>query len=261
MEDYRDEPRSRRSALRKDIESLQGKLKKTRNPFQQSSIAGELSKLEQKRMELDQLFEDDADTVAADAAEEAPLAEYPILNEIYQQNQQLLRESQHLERDIRASILYLHFFESEFLGMFTSRKMRLDVKYSVERDTFYDIYFQVSRSLQNYRAEADSIREGAYSKQYEADILKRKVEMRHAVLIEIDWFFRKLVRFAKELIADIEGDGLLCQNPEEKLNYSGLDQEQHLRGRTVEEGIRALASFANEAVDYIDIPEFQQRPL
>ncbi|MFP4115331.1 MAG: hypothetical protein ACOC1I_03900 [Spirochaetota bacterium] len=259
MEDYREDNISRRRQIRRNIESLQGKLKTTRNPFQQSSIAGELSKLEQERMQIDSLFEEPP--VEEDADEEAPEEHYPQLNGIYQENPDLLQKSQHLERDIRASILYLDYFEREFLGMFTSRKMRLDVKYSVERDSFYDIYYQVSRSLQNYRTEADRIAAGSYTKQYEADILKRKVEMRHAVLIELDWFFRKLKRFAKELIEDIEQDELRCQNPSEPLEYTSLDGERLLRGQTVEEGIRMLYEYVSEAVDYLEIPEFQQRPL
>lgn len=258
MQDYRDDSSSRRRQLRRTIESLQGKLKNARNPFQQSSIAGELSKLEQERMQLDTLFEDSPEQEAAD---EAPEDDYPLLNHVYQSNPNLLRKAQHLERDIRASILYLHYFEHEFLGMFTSRKLRLDVKYSVERDSFYDLFHQVSRSMKNYRTEADRIAGGEYAKQYEADILKRKVEMRHALLIEVDWFFRKLKRFAKELIEDIDGEGLFCQNPSEELTYSKLDQEQLLRGRTVEDAIRTLYEFAAEAVAYVDIPEFQQRPL
>jgi hypothetical protein len=139
--------------------------------------------------------------------------------------------------------------------------MRLDVKYSVERDSFYDLMHQVTRSLKNYRTEADRIAEGSYAKQYESEILKRKVEMQHVVLGEIDWFFRKLRRFAKELLADIEGDRVLCQNPDEPLDYTTMDQERLLRGRTVRDGIDALHEYACEAVDYLDIPEFQQRPV
>lgn len=261
MEDYRDDGRSRRKQIRRNMEALQGKLKTTRNPFQQSSIAGELSKLEQERMQLDSLFEDEDVSAREEAEDEAPEESFPYLNTIYQSQPDLLKKSQHLERDVRASILYLHYFEQEFLGLFTSRKLRLDVKYSVERDQFYDLFYQVSRSLKNYRAEADRIAEGSYTKQYEADILKRKVEMRHAVLVELDWFFRKLKRFAKELAADIEGDGLLCQNPEEELNYSQIDNERLLRGSTVENAVRTLFEYSAEAVEYLDIPEFQQRAL
>jgi len=240
------------------METLQGRLKRTQNPFQKSSIAGELGKLEAERMQLDSLFEQ---VPEEDVAEEAPEEQFPLLNQVYHENPDLLQKSNHLERDIRASILYLHYFEREFLGMFTSRKMKLDVKFSVERDSFYELIHQVSRSLQNYRTEADRIASGTYAKQYEADILKRKVEMRHTLLIEVDWYFRKLRRFAKELLRDIEGDGLLCQNPEAELEYSSFDQETLLRGCSVHEGIQKLYDYSAEAVEYLEIPEFQQRPL
>lgn len=258
MEHYRDDSSSRRSQVNRSIESLHGKLKTARNPFQQSSIAGELGRLEQEKMQLDSLFDDPQEP---SEEPEAPEDRFPVLNTIYSAHPDLLRKATHLERDIRATILYLHQFETEFLGMFTSRRMKLDVKFSVERDSFYDLFFQVSRSLKNYRTEADRIVEGTYTKTYEADILKRKVEMRHALLIEIDWFFRKLKRFARNLLADIQGEGLLCQNPDDVLSYSKIDRERILRNRTVREGISLLSELASEAVDYVEIPEFQQRPL
>ena len=257
MEDFRDRSISRRGQIRKNIKALQGKLKTTRNPFQQSSLAGELGRLEQERMQIDSLFDEPAEVVD----EDAPQEQFPLLNRIYQENPELLAKCRHIDRDIRAAILYVSYFDQEFVGMFTIRKMRLDVKYSVERDSFYDLMHQVTRSLKNYRTEADRIAEGSYAKQYESEILKRKVEMQHVVLGEIDWFFRKLRRFAKELLADIEGDRVLCQNPDEPLDYTTMDQERLLRGRTVRDGIDALHEYACEAVDYLDIPEFQQRPV
>lgn len=257
MEDYRETPSNRRTQIRRNMESLQRKLKSTSNPFQKSSIAGELGRLEKERMQLDSLFDEPEE----EAEQEAPEEQFPILNQIYRDSPELLRKSQHLERDVRAAILYLHRFEAEFLGMFTSRKLRLDVKYSVERDTFYDLYHQVERSLTNYRTEADRIAEGSYAKQYEADVLKRKVEMRHATLVEVEWFLRRLRRFSKQLVTDIAGDGILCQNPHEELEYDKLDKEKLLRNATVAEGLQMLWDFSSEAVAYLDIPEFQQKPL
>ncbi|TVQ19397.1 MAG: hypothetical protein EA382_16430 [Spirochaetaceae bacterium] len=262
MEDYRENVSRKRSQIRRNIESLQGKMKSARNPFQQSSIAGEIGKLEQEQMQLSSLFDEGGETDQDDSTDvNASDDAYPVLNRIHTEHEQILRKSGHLERDVRAAILYLHEFEQEYLGIFTSRKLRLDVKYSVERDSFYDLFHQLSRSLKNYRIEADRIAEGSYTKQYETDILKRKVEMRHALLVEVDWFFRKLRRFARELINDIAGDAVLCQNPNESLDYSTLDRERQLRDKTVAEAVQMLLELAAEAVSYVDIPDFQQRPL
>ncbi len=257
MDHYREESALRRRQIRRNIEVLQGRLKTTRNPFQQSSLAGELGRLEQEQLRIGSLLDEPGEAVE----EDVPGDRYPLLNRIYHESPDLLTKCRHLDRDMRAATLYVHYFEQEFVGMFTVRKMRLDVKYSVERDTFYDLLNQATRSLDNFRTEADRIAEGSYAKQYEAEILKRKVEMQHVVLGEIDWFFRKLRRFTKDLLTDLEGDRLLCQNPNDPLEYAAMDHEKLLRGRTVVQGIEALHAYAVEAVEYLDIPDFQQRPV
>jgi hypothetical protein len=257
MEDYREGASGRRKQIRKSITSLQGKIKSTKNPFQLSSLEEELGKLEHEELKLDSLFLDDDKEVE----EQAPPDHFPFLNGLWKRYDHIVKECRNVERDVRAAFLYMHYFEDEFLGMFTVRKLRLDVQYSVERDQFYDLYHQVFRSLANYRTEADRIAEGTYAKDYEAEILKRKVEMRHAVLVEVDWYFRKVKRFARVLLEDIGGEGLLCQNPAEKLNYTQLDRETTLRGKTVEQGLTELLNLANESIEYVDVPDFQQRDL
>lgn len=257
MEDYRGDLGGRRKKLRSSISDLQGKRKKTQNPFQLQSIDEALGKLEQESLELDSMFLDDLG--AAD--EEAPQEQFPYLNALWKQYDQLVKESRNVERDVRAAFLYMRYFEDEFLGIFSLRKLRLDVQYSVERDQFYDLFYRVQRSLENYRVEADRVADGTFAKGYETEILKRKVEMRHAMLVEVDWYFRKVKRFARTLLEDIDGERLLCQNPAEKLNYSTLDRETALRGKTVTEGLEELLRFSNETIAYVDVPDFQQREL
>ena len=257
MEDYKEDSGGRRKQIRRSIESLEGKLKKARNPFQQSSIADELSKLEQERLEIDSLFQEDEQGPEEEESED----QFPCLSLLWKRYEHILKQCRHVERDVRASFLYMQFFEDEFLGMFTVRKLRLDVQYSVERDQFYDLFHQVMRSLLNYRTEADRIAKGTYTKEYEAEILKRKVEMRLAVLVELDWYFRKVKRFARVLLEDIDGEGLLCQNPDEKLDYTRLDRETTLRNKSVAAGLGELLALAVEAIEYVEVPEFQQRAL
>jgi len=257
MEDYRGDLGGQRKQLRSSISDLRGRLKKAHNPFEQGHIEEELGKLEQESLELDSLFLEDAGEVE----EQAPQEHFPYLNSLWKHYEDLVKESKNVERDVRAAFLYMRYFEDEFLGLFSVRKLRLDVQYSVERDQFYDLFHRVRRSLFNYRTEADRVADGTYAKGYETEILKRKVEMRHALLAEIDWYFRKVKRFAKILLDDIEGDGVLCQNPNEMLAYTKLDRESALRGKTVDEGLQALFKLATEAIQYVDVPDFQQKEL
>jgi hypothetical protein len=142
--------------------------------------------------------------------------------------------------------------------MLTERKLKLDVKFSLERDTFYNLFSNLARRRDDYLVEAERIRTGEYSKSYEEDILKRLVEMRHNLFIECDRFFRRLGRFAHDLVEDMSGDGILCQNADDELEYTSIDRENVLRGRTVKQGVTMLAELCDEIVDYLDIPDFQR---
>jgi hypothetical protein len=158
---------------------------------------------------------------------------------------------------VQAVFLYTQYFDDEFLGMLTERKLRLDVKFSIERDTFYNLFSDLARHRDDYLVEAERIRDGDYSKSYEDDMLKRLVEMRHNLFIEADRFFRRLGRFAHDLVEDADGEGILCQNAEEQLQYSSIDREKVLPGRSVKQGVAMLSELCDEIVDYLDIPDFQ----
>jgi hypothetical protein len=252
MKDYYEEGESN---VEKRIKRLQGKLKTSRNAFSRKSIVDELSKLEQERIAEGNLF---TDAARARAEGETGEPEFPILNNLFDRYPQLLHRVRMHERDIQAVFLYTQYFDDEFLGMLTERKLKLDVKFSIERDTFYNLYSNLARRRDDYVVEADRVRTGDYSKSYEEDMLRRLVEMRHNLFIECDRFFSRLGRFAHDLVNDAEGERILCQNADEKLQYTGIDREKVLPGRTVKEGIGMLAELCDEVVDYLDIPDFQR---
>lgn len=81
--------------------------------------------------------------------------------------------------------------------------------------------------------------------------------MRHGVYIEADRFFRQVMRFSADLLDDIHGQQILCQNADEDLEYSTLDREKELRNLTVGDGIERLHELCTEIVDFLDVPDFQ----
>ncbi len=245
MEDYRE---GLGGGINKRIRSLQGKLKGSRDALSRKKLIDNISKLEQERLRSDNVFVD---------AEEEPGEELPILSRIRSKYQRLteLRRSQ--VREIRDLLVYMQYFEDEFLGLFHERKLRLDVKFSVERDGFYNQFNQLHRRALTYCDESDRIQGGNYTKSYEDDILRRMVEMRHGVYIEADRFFRQVLRFASDLLDDMHGEQILCQNSDDPLEYSAIDREQELRDLSVGEGIERLHEISREIVDFLDVPDFQ----
>ncbi|MFP4374382.1 MAG: hypothetical protein ACLFPO_08625 [Spirochaetaceae bacterium] len=254
MKDYFED---KTSSVEQRIRRLQGKLKGSRNAFSRTSIVEELSKLEQQRIKSGNLFAG-GETGSDAAALGGEAVDFPYLASLPDRYPELLQRVSTHERDVQAVFLYSQYFDDEFLGMLTERKLRLDVKFSLERDTFYNLFSSLARHRDDYIVEAERIRTGEYSKSYEQDILKRLVEMRHNLFIEADRFFTRLGRFAHELTADIEGEGILCQNAEDELEYTSIDRENVLRGRTVKQGVVMLAELCDEVVDYLDIPDFQR---
>lgn len=252
MEDY-DEGKS--SEIEQRIKKLQGKLKSSQNVFNRKSIVEELSKLEQERLSSGNLF---SDTDQSERAADSPTEEFPVLAQLREHYARLLSQVKAQEKDVQAVFLYTQYFDDEFLGMLTERKLKLDVKFSLEREVFYNLFSELARKRDDYLAEARRIHAGDYSKSYEEDILRRLVEMRHNLFIDSDRFFRRLGRFTDALVEDIDGEGILCQNAEERLEYDVIDREKVLPGRTVKEALGMLGELCDEVVDYLDIPDFQR---
>ncbi|HUX14038.1 MAG TPA: hypothetical protein VMW87_13485 [Spirochaetia bacterium] len=255
MEDYKEDRAQSYREIRQNIQNLQGKLRASRDTLQKRKIIDEISRLEHERLREGNLFADEGFVVED---EEVSGDEFPILGRIWERYEKVLAENREQTRDVQGLILYLRYFDEEFLGFLTPRKLKLDVKYSMVRDTFYNLYNQLERNLLNYQEESKRIGAGDYTKKYEDDILKRLVEMRNALFIESDRFFRRLRQFAEDLLDDLEEKQILCQNGDDFLSYSNIDRETALRGLSVKEAIGKVYELADESVDFLDVPDFQR---
>lgn len=254
MQDYRDDLQSDYRKVAKRIRDLQGRLRASHDSLSKRTIVDELTKLEQERLKIDNVFLEGG----AQRGAEDEFGGFPILASLQKRYPDLLKTHATQEHEIQALLLYLRYFEDEFIGLFSERKLKLDVKYSVERDGFYHQFSQLSRRVANYCDEALRIQDGNYSKNYEQDMLKRMVEMRHAVVIESNTFFGRVHRFSGELIDDLDGDGILCQNGESELSYTDLDRETELRGLTVRDALQLMFDTCDEILEYLDVPDFQR---
>lgn len=257
MEDYReDKGRSYRN-IRKNIEELQNRLKSARSEFAKSDIVNEISRLEAERLQDENLFADSDEEESAET--ESPTEDFPVLNRIWHNYGDVTSQHRDQPNDFLGMVVYMEHFNREYIGFLSPRKLKLDVKYSMVRDTFYNLYSQLARTVEGFLEEAKRIRAGQYTKQYETDILKRMVEMRHSTFVDADRFFRRLRQFAEDLVDDLEESEILCQNGDETLAYTSLDRESELRGLTVRAALGSLFEFAAEAVEFLDVPDFQRR--
>ncbi len=252
MQDYTGDLQSSYRKVSRRISDLQGRLRASRDAFSQKSIVDELTKLEHERIQIDNVFVETGTQRSTIEDRES----FPILVGLEKRFPALLKQHATQVREIQALLLYFRYFEDEFIGLFSERKLKLDVEYSVERDGFYHQFTQLSRRTGNYCVEALRVQEGDYARTYEQEMLKRIVEMRHAVVIESNAFFRRVHRFTGELIDDLDGDAILCQNGDAELVYSDIDRETELRGMTVRQGLQLLFDICDEIIEYLDVPDF-----
>lgn len=255
MEDYKEDRTQSYRQIRQNIQKLQGKLRASHDSLQRRKIVDELSRLEQEKLHDGNLFTGDG---SQDDLSEVSGEEFPILGRIWDRYEPLISENRDQTGDVQGLMIYMRYFDEEFLGFLTPRKLKLDVKYSMVRDTFYNLYNQLDRNMANYRQESKRIGDGDYTKKYEEDILRRLVEMRNALFVEADRFLRRLRQFAEDLIDDLEGKQILCQNGDDFLSYTEIDRETDLRGLSVKEAVDRLYELADEAVGFIDVPDFQR---
>lgn len=153
--------------------------------------------------------------------------------------------------------LYMDFFYSEFLAIFSERKMKLDFKYSLDRDNFHHKFLSVKRHLDDYIQECIRIKNGLLKKEVELEMKRRIIKIKRNLFIEAFRFFKTVQGFSEELILDLETEGLKCLNGEEIISFEFMEEKQYLEGYTVKEALEDLLIFAKEILDFLNIPDFE----
>ena len=75
-------------------------------------------------------------------------------------------------------MLYARWFREEFLPFLTQKRMKLDFKYSLDRDGFYARFQEVERKLDHSREENARIAEGAVGRELELEMRKRIMKLK-----------------------------------------------------------------------------------
>jgi hypothetical protein len=155
--------------------------------------------------------------------------------------------------------LYARHFEKEFLPFLAEKQLKLDFKYSLDRDGFYSSYQSLQRRIESYREENKRLAEGMVSRDMEMEIRKRAIKLVRLIEAEAARFFRALEIFAAELAEDAQGDGVMCLNCEAEISFDSIEGRRALQGRKVADALGDLRDFALEAIAYLNIPEIDSQ--
>jgi len=153
--------------------------------------------------------------------------------------------------------LYLRFFEREYLPFLTEKQLKLDFKYSMDRDAFYNGVQALVRKMAEYRSENRRLLDGQVSREMELEVRKRTVKLTRLVQADAARFFRAVMRFCRDLEDDAHGDMVKCLNCNGVIKFEEIEGKRVLQGRTVGGALTELRQFAMEAIAYLNIPEIE----
>jgi hypothetical protein len=153
--------------------------------------------------------------------------------------------------------LYVRHFEREFLPFLTEKQLKLDFKYSLDRDAFYNSFQAIERKISAYRDEGRRLADGLVSREMEMEMRKRTLKMTRLIQAEAARFFRAIDRFCGVLIEDARGDMVKCLNCNGVITFDPIEGARHLQGRTVGGALGDLRQFASEAIAYLNMPDIE----
>ena len=246
-------PRDEVEKLDRVIRQYEGILRTAIDPNQQERAAGKLKTLKARRDQLLQTF--DLGDVKREEEERDFFQDFPYLA--------LARslvgdEGESPDDEINALEIYLTCFEREFLVLLSERQLKLDFKYSLERDSFYHRFQELQRKMEDFLAELDRTQKGEHRQDYRNDAVKRNFKMRRSLAVDADKLFKSVAEFTNDLIEDVETEGFKCLNGRARVDFDQIEGRRHLQNVMVVDALKQTRGFANEVAAFLNIPQFEE---
>ena len=239
---------------------------------QRERVGRELKKLKSYRDKILAINVIDGEELEDVQEKEDELEEYPILRSIIEEQEidrvqkrkmalpveepRALSPTQH---EVSRISLYMEYFEHEYIPFLTEMRLKLDFKFSMERDSFYGRFQELTRKIADFNDEATRLADGGYAKEIEMEVRKRTFKLKRILEVEASRFFRSVKRFTNELIDDAHTDGVKCLNADSEIHFDKIEGKRLLEGVTVTEALEMLGAFIEEAISYLNVPEIESQ--
>jgi hypothetical protein len=138
-------------------------------------------------------------------------------------------------------------------------RLKLDFKFSMERDGFYGRFQELIRKIADYRDEVNRLAEGTFTKEMETEIKKRTFKLKRILEAEASKFFRAIKRFTTELAEDARTDGVKCLNGDSVIGFDRIEGKRFLAGRRVVDALEELGAYAEEAILFLHVPDLESQ--
>ncbi|HUI71782.1 MAG TPA: hypothetical protein VL354_14780 [Spirochaetia bacterium] len=164
-----------------------------------------------------------------------------------------------VQREVYHLMLYVSWFRDEFLPFLTEKRLKLDFKYSLDRDGFYAQFQEVERKLDGFREENGRLAAGMAGHELELEMRKRLGKLRREIEADAAKLFHAVRSFAQELSEDADGDGVKCLNAKDRVTFDSIEGRRALEGRTVRKSLEAMARLASEIVTFLQVPDMESQ--
>jgi hypothetical protein len=249
MKETTNNPLDELKQINKAIKQYEVVLKTTKDSYQKQRVRKELAKLKDYREKFEHVY-----SIIDDENEEDVISEFEGYEFLSRHLSIDLDSSVH-DREVNGILAILHFFEQEFVTVLTEKKMKLDFKYALERDSFYHLFQELMKRIHDFEDEIKIINDGKYKDNALTDIKNRRLRKRRVLIIETDKLFRRCRHFTGEILKDIDKSGVACRNPEAEVHFEDLEGTRFLEGKTVHEALTVLDEFAGEVLSYFNLTE------
>ncbi len=239
--------------LNRVIKQYETVLLSTTDPAQRQRVAKELEKLRDYRDKILSVNVINEKELEDNISESSGLDDFSFLKYLKSRTDERIVN----DREVDHIYLYMKFFENDFLPFLSETKLKLDFKYSLERDSFYHRFQELLRRLTDLVSEIERFENGKFRVDIEEEIKKRIFKMKRNLSIELDRFFKQVNKFATDLLEDVEGDALKCLNGDEVINFDAIEGDRYLEGFLVHDALEEIRKFSLEIIDYLDMPEIK----
>ncbi len=236
------------------IRQFESVYRTTVDEMQRERVTSELKKLKQYREKLESfhVMEEVEDEVAEEFDE---YADYPFLKSLIGRRENNNPVETYNDTEVVNLARYVSFFENQILNLLSETKLKLDFKYSMERDSFYHRVENLRRQLEDYME--DTSRTGTYEGPHGEEMRMRNFKKKRNLILEADRFFRRLFNFTAELLSDIEEEGLKCLNSDERISFDKIEGNKYLEGLSVREALNRVNELCGEVAEYLNVPRVE----
>ena len=242
--------------INKLIRQFESVYRSSSDPYQLDRVGKELKRLKKYREKLESFHVIDSEELVEPQLQDE-LEVFPYLRDLVKQDNRSEDDPELslLGKELFRFLLYLNFFEKELLTFLSEKRLKLDFKHSIERDSFYHRFGSISHRLKDFKEDAARI--DGVEDAHEKEMRHRSFKKKRNLFLDGDRFFRSLVKFSKDLFEDLREDGLKCLNGNEVMEFDKLEGNKYLEGVKVEDALVKLGDFSREVILYLNIPQIK----